>query len=211
MKGRAIHYSTTQLQWVSDNRALPRKELHRQFCEKFARTDVSQQNLTALCKRKNWHTGRDGRYVPGQSPANKGKKMPYNANSARTQFKKGHEPANTKYLGHERLSKDGYVEISVDQTNPHTGYGRRYVHKHRYLWEKENGPIPENMVLKCIDGDKQHTDPANWKLIPRAMLPRLNGRFGRNYEDAPAQLKPVILAVATLEHKSRELQKDKTA
>lgn len=129
--------------------------------------------------------------------------MPYNANSARTQFKKGGLPLNTKYAGHERVSKDGYVEISVKQTNPHTGYERRYVLKHRWQWEKKHGPIPAGMVLKC-KGDHLNTDPSNWELIPRGVLPRLNGRFGRGYDEAPAEVKPAIMAVAKLEHQLRD-------
>jgi len=105
------------------------------------------------------------------------------------------------------MSKDGYVEISVDQVNPHTGYGRRFVHKHRHLWELANGPLPEGMCLKCLDGDKSNTDPSNWEAIPRALLPRLNGRFGRGYDTADPEVKPTIMAIAKLEHKAREAKK----
>ena len=67
------------------------------------------------------------------------------------------------------------------------------------LWEQAHGPVPDGMALKCL-GEKTNTDPANWVLVPRALLPRLNGRFGRGYDDAPAELKPAIMAVAKLEH-----------
>lgn len=63
------------------------------------------------------------------------------------------------------------------------------------------------MCLKCLSDDKTNCDPSNWELIPRALLPRLNGRFGRNYDDASPELKPVILAVAKLEHQARERRK----
>lgn len=134
--------------------------------------------------------------------------MPFNANSARTQFKKGQLPANTKPLGHERFSKDGYVEISIDEINPHTGASRRYVHKHRMRWVQENGPIPKGHVLKCLDGDKANTDPANWECLPRGMLPRLNGISGRGYDDAAPEVKPVIMAIAKLAHKVGSLKAD---
>jgi hypothetical protein len=39
------------------------------------------------------------------------------------------------------------------------------------------------------------------------MAPRLNGRFGRGYDAAPAELKPIILATAKLEHAAREARK----
>lgn len=203
MKGTYIRYSSAQLAFIKRRRKLPRRELHAEFCRAFRRRDVSLENLKALCSRKGWYTGRDGCFNKGHAPANKGKKMPYNANSARTRFKKGGLPANTKYAGYERVSKDGYVEISVEQTNPHTGFERRFVLKHRWLWEQKHGPVPEGMALKC-KGDRLNTDPSNWELVPRALLPRLNGRFGRGYDAAPAELKPTIMAVAKLEHRIRE-------
>jgi hypothetical protein len=45
--------------------------------------------------------------------------------------------------------------------------------------------------------------------VPRALLPRLNGRFGRGYDEAPEELKPTIMAVAKLEHSVRERRKVK--
>ncbi|QQA43928.1 HNH endonuclease signature motif containing protein [Pelagovum pacificum] len=209
MKGKAISYTELELAFVSVRRDLPRRELHRQFQRTFGRPEITVDHLKSLCTRQGWKTGRDGRFVPGQVAMNKGKSMPFHPNSARTQFKPGREPHNTKYLGHRRISKDGYVEVSVAETNPHTGYGRRYVQEHRWLWEKANGPVPDGHCLKCLDGDKTNTDPANWEALPRALLPRLNGRFGRGYDDAPAELKPTILAIAKLEHQAREAKKVK--
>jgi len=207
MKRAAVKYSVQELTWIEARKELPRRDLHAKFTARFNRTDVSHDHLKSLCKRNGWLTGRTGCYEPGSVPANKGKKMPFNANCARTQFKKGQMPHNTKYLGHEHVTKDGYVEISVAETNPHTGAPRRYVQKHRHLWEQENGPVPEGMCLKSRDGDKSNTDPSNWTCIPRAMLPRLNGRFGRDYDAAPPEVKPVLLATAKLEHEVREAKR----
>lgn len=211
MKRRRIAYSETELWWIEGHRDLPRKEAYALFCKTFARDDVIFDNFKALCTRKGWTTGRTGRFEKGSVPANKGKTMPFNANSAKTQFKKGQLPHNTKHLGHERVCKDGYVEISVDETNPHAGYERRYVLKHRWLWEKANGPVPDGHVLKCLDGDRTNTDPANWVAIPRAMLPRLAGRqdLGKlGYDEASPELKPIILTTAQLEHAGRQARKD---
>ena len=203
MDGHYIRYSAAQLAFIKRGRKKPRRELHAAFVARFRRRDITVDHIKELCTRKRWRTGRTGCFEKGVVPANKGKKMPYNANSARTQFKKGGLPKNTKYLGHERVSKDGYVEISVKRRNPHTGFYRRYVLKHRWLWEKKHGRVPAGMCLKC-KGDVLNTDPSNWELIPRALLPRLNGRFGRGYDDAPAKLKPTIMAVAKLEHQLRD-------
>lgn len=197
-KGRPLAYSKAELSWIKRRRKMPRQELHALFVETFARA-VSQDALHATCLRHGWLTGRDGGFEKGHAPANKGKKMPFNANSARTQFKKGQLPRNIKYLGHEYTDKDGYVLISVAETNPHTGFERRYVFKHRWLWEQKHGPVPKGMVLKC-KGDKSVTAPSNWELMPRGVLARLNRRSGVRYDQAPAEFKPTIMAVAKLQH-----------
>jgi hypothetical protein len=146
MKGKRHTYTAAEMAWIKDNCALPRRELHAAFCIKFDRSDISLDNIKALCTRNGWKTGRTGCFSPGSVPANRGKKMPYNPNSARTQFKKGQLPHNTKYLGHERVSRDGYVEISIDEKNPHTGYERRYILKHKYVWEKRERPCSRRHV-----------------------------------------------------------------
>lgn len=182
---------------------MPRRQMHAEFCARFGRGDVSLGALNALCKRKGWMTGRTGCFEPGEAPHNKGRKGFCPPGSDKGWFKKGGLPHNTRYLGHERISKDGYVEVSVAETNPHTGYERRYVAKHVHLWERANGPVPDGMCLKSIDGNRQNTDPSNWEAIPRALLPRLNGRFGRDYDAAPAEIKPTIMAISKLEHAVR--------
>ncbi|WP_166415447.1 HNH endonuclease [Cochlodiniinecator piscidefendens] len=203
MRGRWIKYSSEELEWIEAHKEDIRQDSHAEFCKLFSRADVSLKNYNGLCKRKGWKTGRTGCFSPGQKPWNTGKNMPFNAASAKTQFKKGQRPHNTKYEGHERLAKGGYVEISIKETNPHTGFERRYVLKHKYLWEQANGPLAEGMCLKCKDGDKTNTDPSNWEAIPRALLPRLTGRFGRNYDAAEPAVKPIIMAITKLEHKAR--------
>lgn len=211
MKGQPITYSAEELAWIEARKHLPRRQLHADFCLRWGRKDISKQNLIALCKRNGWLTGRDGRFEKGQEPTNKGKKMPYHPNSAATRFKKGQLPHNARGHGHERIdSKDGYVVMIVDEVNPWTGAATRPVHKHRYLWERVNGPVPENHVLKCLDGDKTNCDPSNWQAIPRGMLPKLNARWGGvAYDDATDELKPTVMAIARLEHAAREARKPK--
>lgn len=202
MKGRRIKYSKAELRWLEVNRTMSIGEYHRAFNARFGRR-VKAANLHALRKRKGWKTGRTGCFEKGLVPFNKGKKCApgtggRHPNARKTQFKKGNLPHNTHYLGHERFSKNGYVEISIDEVNPHTGFERRYVLKHRWLWKQAHGPVPAGMVLKC-KGDRLNTDPSNWELVPRSLLPRLNGRFGRGYDEAPEKLKPIIMGVVKLE------------
>lgn len=217
--GRRRRYSPAEIAWLSDNRTMGLADYHRAFCEAFCRADVSAAQLHALRKREGWKTGRTGQFANGSVPPNKGKVCPpgiggRHPNAQRTQFKGGSLPHNTKHLGHEHVTTDGYVEISVAETNPHTGFERRYVLKHLYLWELANGPVPEGQCLKCKNSDRTNTDPSNWELIPRAILPRLNGGRTKKhlaYDDAAPELKPTVLAVAKLVHQARVARKRATA
>lgn len=209
MKGRATKFSDDELAWIEARAHLPRRLLHAAFYYVFLRDDVSQSNLTALCKRKGWLTGRDGRFQPGQEPPNKGRKGFTPPGSEKGWFRKGNVPHTARGAGHESIDKAGYVWIIVNETNPHTGAPTRRAMKHRWLWEQAHGPVPDGHVLKCLDGDKANTDPENWTLVPRALLPRLAGRWSRSYDDAPEEIKPTLLAIAKLEHAAREARRSK--
>lgn len=214
-KGRHRKFCVEEMAWLEANHLLPIADYHSAFIQAFPREDVRPQNLHALRKRMGWKTGRTGQFTKGSVSHNKGKRCPEGVggrhpNARKTQFKKGQEPHNTQYLGHERITKDGYIEISVAETNPRTGYGRRYKHKHVHLWTLKNGPVPEGHALKCLDGNKLNTDPSNWEAIPRGLLPRLNGGKATRtmaYDSAPAELKPAILAVAKIDHTIKQKRK----
>lgn len=211
MKGKPITYSDAELFWIYDNHRRPRAEAHAEFVYLWDRPDVSLANFNSLCKRKGWLTGRTGVFEKGQTPANKGKKMPYNENSARHRFKPGERRgrANALYkpIGTERVTRDGYLERKIHDGMP---LQSRWLAVHLVRWEELNGPLPEGYCLKCLDGDKSNTDPANWKAMPRAMLARLAGRFGRDYDGAPAELKPTIMLTAELEQRVTDIRKDRS-
>lgn len=206
MKGRAIGWLPEERAWIEARQDWPRRDLHAAFCAFWLRRDVRLGAFKSFCKREGLVTGRSGCFAPGAVPPNKGKPMApeVKAKCAATMFGQGNLPHNTRGPGHERICKtDGYVILIVAETNPHTGAATRPVQKHRWLWEQANGPVPEGMRLKCLDGDKTNTDPANWEALPMALGPRLNGRFGRGYDAAEPEVKPLIMAIAKLEHAAR--------
>ncbi|PWJ93557.1 hypothetical protein C8D77_101236 [Mesorhizobium loti] len=198
-KGRRLKYTAAEIGWLRDNSTMEINEWCRAFQVAFGRHDVTPSKLHALRKREGWKTGRTGQFDKGVAPWSKGKKLPFNPNSAVTQFKKGLKPHNRRGPGHESLGDDGYIWIVTDRRNPWTGASTWRVHKHRWLWEQANGPVPDGMVLKCL-GERLNTDPSNWEPVPIGLLPRLNGKSNRDYDRAPAELKPTIMAVAKLEH-----------
>ena len=201
--GRHWKFSPAEIAWLGANCTLPLADLHRGFCAEFRREDITKSALHSMRKRMGWKTGRTGQFGKGSVSWNQGKKLGNNPGSARTQFRKGQIPHTARGAGHESTDDNGYVWLIVDAPNPHTGAATRRVQKHKWLWEREHGPVPKGCVLKCLDGNKANTSPANWEAVPTGLLPRLNGKSGRNYDRAPAELKPTIMAVAKLEHQVR--------
>lgn len=199
MKGTAIPYTAKELAWIKRHCTIPRREAHARFCRRFDRTDVSLVNFNALCKRKGWATGRTGCFPKGNVPYNLGMTRPFNANSARTQFKKGNRTGraneNYKPIGTERVTRDGYIERKIHDGLP---LQSRWRAVHLIQWEAVHGPLPKGHCLKCLDGDKGNTDPSNWAMMSRGLLPFLNGHRGPNYDQAAPELKPAILTLAKL-------------
>jgi hypothetical protein len=135
------------------------------------------------------------RFYKGSIPANKGKPMAkevYDKCKA-TMFKRGQAPHNENYDGHERLSKDGYVEIRIRRG--------KYVLKHRHIWEQENGPIPKEMILVFKDNNPAHIFLENLELITKAENMKRN-----TIHRYPAELKRTIRLVKKLNRKINEKQ-----
>lgn len=208
MKGRGIPYSKAELAWIKARKTEPRRALHAAFLQTFGRIDVSLTNFKALCKRKGWMTGRSGQFFAGQISHNKGQKGVCAAGSEKGWFKPGiRQGVATKLykpVGTERVTHEGYRERKINDDLPRQ---RRWRMVHLINWEAKHGAVPAGHRLKCLNGDRSDTDADNWQAIPKALSPRLNGRFGRGYDQAPPELKPTIMATAQLEHAVREIRK----
>ena len=211
MKGVRIQWTAAELAWVRLNCTRTRREIYDDFCRRFGRTDVSRRALDSLRQRKRWLTGRTGRFPKGAVPVNKGNETPYNAASAAHRFQPGHRLGMAamlwKPVGSERMDKEGYIERKIHDGLPAESRWRAV---HRIEWEAANGPTPDGMCLKCLDGDRTNTAASNWVAIPRALLPRLCGKSGRDYDHAPAEIKPAIMAAARLAHAAREARRRKS-
>ncbi|CAN8141091.1 HNH endonuclease [uncultured Thiomicrorhabdus sp.] len=187
MKGSAIPYSQEEMQWLHDNHKLMISDYHQQFCDKFNRTDVSKANLNSLRKRKGWRTGRTGHFHKGQTSWNKGTKGLTSTN--KTSFKKGHKPHNHKPVGHQRITKDGYIEIK-------TAEPKTFELLHRLEWQKHHGPIPKDMIVTFKDGNTLNCNINNLELISRLEHVRRNKL---QINKAPAQIKPTLKLIAKLQ------------
>lgn len=116
-----------------------------------------------------------------------------------TEFKKGHMPHNYKPVGTERISKDGYLEIKVEDPKKWKG-------KHILIWESAHGSIPKNHVVIFADGDKRNFNLENLILITQAQNAVMNIK-GLRYDDA--ELTKTGITVADIYLKIGERKKNK--
>lgn len=122
--------------------------------------------------------GESAQFRKGQTPFNRGKKWKDymseegQMRSARTQFKSGNTPHNTRPMYSERMSKDGYIEIKVP------GH-KKFVPKHRWVWESNFGPIPKGYQIHFIDGDRTNFDISNLEMISNAENARRNSHWNK--------------------------------
>lgn len=120
------------------------------------------------------------RFRKGSTPANKGKKVSQEVYEKleRTMFKKGNVPHNVNYDGHERISRDGYIEVRISQG--------KYVLKHRHIWEQENGAIPKGMVVVFRDKNPLNVVIDNLQLITMRenMLRNTIHRYPKDLQNA---------------------------
>lgn len=128
-------------------------------------------NVKANLKRRegiDLRTGINrGCFKKGNVPANKGKKWDEylskekQERSRKTCFKKGNISKQYRPVGSERVTVDGYVEIKTQDPNV-------WELKHRVIYEKHYGKIPEKYNVIFLDGNRQNLDINNLKLVSKA-------------------------------------------
>lgn len=161
-------YSTEEDKFLIDNvKGITLKELTNKFNRRFNYTLSESAIANRKYKLKITSGITGGQFHKGFKPHNKGKKWgeymseESQKNSLKTTFKKGNVPFNHREVGSERINKDGYIEIKVSEPN-------KWQLKHRYLYEKEYGKIPDGHNLIFLDGNKQNLKLSNLKLISKA-------------------------------------------
>ena len=194
-KGIAIKYSQEQLDFIQSNCSMERKSLAEKVNTIFG-TTYSTDQISSLCKRKKWNTGRTGCFQKGSIPPNKGTKGLTSAN--KTSFKKGQITWNKKPIGYERIcSKDGYVLIKTGEPN-------LFELKHRVVWKKANGSIPENHVVAFKNQDRTDCRLENLILMSKGEMVRYAQSFQKL---ANTENNESCLLMAKLKNKKHQLQK----
>lgn len=190
---KKVKWTDEVIQFMIDNyKGKDNIELAKMLNEKFNLNTNNDRvgNVKANLKRRK---GIDlttcinkGCYRKGISPANKGKKwdeyMSKEAQekSLKTCYKKGNIPYNHKNIGSERISKDGYIYVKVKDGC----LSKNYQLKHRYIYEKHNGKIPNGYNVIFLDGNRRNFDINNLKLVSKSEdLIMNNNNFFTNDKD----------------------------
>ena len=182
LRSQYLRFSVTILTWA--------------FNQTFA-TCLTEGQIRGTLRRHRILSGRTGFFKSGQVSWNNGKRGYIGAN--KTSFKAGNLPHNHRPLWSERIDKNGYVEMSVPERNPYTGFPTRFKHKHVWIWEQANGPKPKGHVVIFKDGDIRNFNLENLALVSRRELLAMNQH---GYREQPAELKPSVMALAKLEAKA---------
>lgn len=150
--------------------------------------------------------GRTGRFEKGNVPHNKGKHPPTVGRMAETQFKAGHVPHNTKPIGYERISRDGFIEVKVRE-KPENGR-KNFEFKHRLIWEQAHGEIPKGYIITFLDGNPQNCVLENLAMISQAENLQLQRANLRSY-DARLTETGILIARSYVSVKSKKKGKKK--
>ena len=103
-------------------------------------------------------------------------------------FKKGQTPHNTLPIGSIR-NINNYNEIKYAN--------HKWISLARYNWEQVHGPVPGDMCVFKLDGDKYNDDISNLCLVSRKDLAMLN----RNQAKLSPELKEVQILINQIKQK----------
>lgn len=166
------------------------------------RSDAYLASAHGCRLRQDDNPGVATRFVKGHTSWNKGVSYTAGGRSAETRFKAGRKPHTWNPVGHERLTKDGYLQRKVTDTG-YTPNDYRMVH--HLLWETVHSPIPPGHCLIFKDRDKANIVLDNLELITRAENCRRN-----SIHRYPPELKDIIRLQKKLERTIRKRTDEQT-
>ena len=190
-------------QFILDNyKGRYNQELADLFNQKF-NTNVTSRTIKSYKANNKLNSGLSGKFRKGQTPHNKGKKMPKEVYEKvkHTMFANGNVPPNHRPVGSERISKDGYIEVKVAEPN-------KWRLKQRVVYEEAKGKIPEGCTIIFLDGNKLNLNIDNLKCVTRSELLYLN-RNGLNNSNEITETGILMARLDRAKNKKKQELKDK--
>ena len=163
-----MKYEQEHIDFIKAHQGASAREMAELFTEHF-NIHVTKNQMKAVMYRNNISSGKTGRFEKGNIPHSKGQKMSKEQyeKCKPTMFKKGHIPKNHREIGSERITKDGYIEVKIEDPDV---WGL----KHRLIYEEHYGEIPAGYSVIFGDGDKLNCDINNLILVSRSELLLMN-------------------------------------
>lgn len=198
-----MKYTDEMKQFILDNyKGRYNQELADLFNQKF-NANITSRTIKSYKANNNLNSGLTGKFRKGQTPHNKGKKMPKEVYEKvkHTMFAKGNVPPNHRPVGSERISKDGYIEVKVAEPN-------KWRLKQRVVYEEAKGKIPEGCTIIFLDGNKRNFDIDNLRCITRSELLYLNCN-GLNNSNEITETGILMARLDRAKNKKKQELKDK--
>lgn len=198
-----MKYTDEMKQFILDNyKGRYNQELADLFNQKF-NTNITSRTIKSYKANNKLNSGLTGKFRKGQTPHNKGKKMPKEVYEKvkHTMFAKGNVPPNHRPVGSERISKDGYIEVKVAEPN-------KWRLKQRVVYEEAKGKIPEGCTIIFLDGNKRNFDIDNLRCITWSELLYLNCN-GLNNSNEITETGILMARLDRAKNKKKQELKDK--
>jgi len=189
------YYTDKEKEFIKNNiKGQRTSELTEMFNKEFG-TNLKRSQIRSFTKNHGITSGVNTQFKKGNEPWSKGRTDL--TGHKPTQFKKGNRPANAKPVGTEIITRDEYTKVKVKEPNI-------WRYKHKMVYEKHKGKIPEGKALIFADQDKSNMDIDNLILVDRKELLIMNKK-GLIYEDKDST--KVGLNIAKVYSKINKLNK----
>ena len=194
-KGVSKLFTHSQVEYIAEKYQKHSPKKVAELLNKTCNGSFSEAQIKSFVHNHGINCGRTGYFEKGQAPWNTGTKGVMKPN--KTSFKKGSVPACYRAIGSERVIKDGYREIKIDDPNKW-----ELLHRHNWALKYGNENMPENLRFK--DGDRMNCDPSNLEPVSNQEHMVLNNM---GFNQMPDEVKPVVLNIAKIDVRTQNLSK----
>ena len=164
---KAILFSPEEIEWLTENRRGFNFDVTTEKMNKRFGTNYKVSQVRGWCHAHHLPNGMDMKFPKGHVSFNKGRKGWCAPGCEKGWFKKGHRPYNSFGVDTEVINDDGYIKVKIAEPDV-------WELKHRLVWQKKYGKIPEGSCLIFLNGNRKDCRIENLMLIKRSILAVLN-------------------------------------